>query len=237
MITAVLLIAGSVAAFAQQQVSGTVKDMAGQPVIGAAVFVQGTTVGASTDMDGKFSISVPTNSTLMVSCIGYTTVEVKLAPGQTEINVVLAENTEFLEEAVAVGYGTITKKSLSTAISTVDGDKIANMPNSTMAQALVGMSSGITLQQINGEPGSAPAIRIRGAGSINSGNDPLYVIDGYPTTDAELFNNLNPNDIADIQIMKDAASSAIYGSKAGNGVIIITTKSGQAGKAKVNFST
>lgn len=235
--TAVLLIAGSVAAFAQQQVSGTVKDMAGQPVIGAAVFVQGTTVGASTDMDGKFSISVPTNSTLMVSCIGYTTVEVKLAPGQTEINVVLAENTEFLEEAVAVGYGTITKKSLSTAISTVDGDKIANMPNSTMAQALVGMSSGITLQQINGEPGSAPAIRIRGAGSINSGNDPLYVIDGYPTTDAELFNNLNPIDIADIQIMKDAASSAIYGSKAGNGVIIITTKSGQAGKAKVNFST
>lgn len=99
------------------------------------------------------------------------------------------------------------------------------------------MSSGISLQQVSGEPGAAPAIRIRGAGSINSGNDPLFVIDGYPTTDADLFNNINPSDIADIQILKDAASSAIYGSKAGNGVIIVTTKQGQSGKAKVNFST
>lgn len=234
--TALFLFVGMVTVFAQSQIKGTVKDMAGQPIIGAAVFVQGTQVGASTDIDGKFTLSVPTNATVVVSCIGYTTVEVQIAPNQTTLDVVLAENTEFLEEAVAVGYGTITKKSLSTAISTVDGDKIANMPNSTMAQALVGMTSGVTLQQINGEPGAAPAIRIRGAGSINSGNDPLYVIDGYPTTDAELFNNLNPTDIADIQIMKDAASSAIYGSKAGNGVILITTKSGQEGKAKVAFS-
>lgn len=111
------------------------------------------------------------------------------------------------------------------------------MPTSNVAQSLVGMSSGITLQQVNGEPGAAPAIRIRGAGSINSGNDPLYVIDGYPTTDSELFNSISPTDIDDIQILKDAASSAIYGSKAGNGVIIVTTKSGRTGKSRVSFST
>lgn len=111
------------------------------------------------------------------------------------------------------------------------------MPTSNLSQSLSGMSSGITIQQTSGDPGEAPAIRIRGAGSINSGNDPLFVIDGYPTTDADLFNNINPADIADIQILKDAASSSIYGSKAGNGVIIVTTKQGEAGKAKVNFST
>ena len=138
---------------------------------------------------------------------------------------------------MVVGYGAIQKRSVSTAISTVKGGKISEMPTSNISQSLVGMSSGITLQQISGEPGAAPAIRVRGAGSINSGNDPLFVIDGYPTTDAELFNNINPADIADIQILKDAASSAIYGSKAGNGVIIVTTKQGQTGKPKVSFST
>lgn len=111
------------------------------------------------------------------------------------------------------------------------------MPTSNVTQSLSGLSAGISLQQTSGEPGAAPSIRIRGAGSINSGNDPLYVIDGYPTTDAELFNNLNPSDIDDIQILKDAASSAIYGSKAGNGVIIVTTKRGKAGKPTVSLST
>lgn len=122
-------------------------------------------------------------------------------------------------------------------MSTVKGSNIAEMPTSNITQSLSGLSSGITLQQTSGEPGAAPSIRIRGAGSINSGNDPLYVIDGYPTTDSELFNNINPSDIEDIQILKDAASSAIYGSKAGNGVIIVTTKKGKAGKPTVNFST
>ena len=235
-IAAIHLFLGSVSAFAQQQILGTVKDASGEPVVGAAVFVQGTTVGVSTDVNGQFAISVPANSTLVVSCIGYEDAAFRISSGQSRLDVVLEENAEFLDEAVAVGYGSITKRSLSTAISTVKGSKIVDMPNSTMAQALAGMSSGITLQQVDGSPGSAPAIRIRGNGSINSGNDPLYVIDGYPTTDAQLFNNLNPIDIEDIQIMKDAASSAIYGSKAGNGVIIITTKSGKAGKPKVNFS-
>lgn len=227
-----LLLTGEVL-HAQPVAGGKVLDANGEPVVGASVFVPGTTNGVVTDVNGNFSIRVAPGTTLEVSCIGYVTQRVAAAPG---LSVTLQDDSLLLEEAVAVGYGSITKRSVSTAISTVKGNKIADMPNSTMAQALAGMSSGITLQQVNGSPGSAPAIRIRGNGSINSGNDPLYVIDGYPTTDSQLFNNLNPIDIEDIQIMKDAASSAIYGSKAGNGVIIITTKNGKAGKPKVSFS-
>ena len=233
-LAALVLLLGTVSAFAQQQISGTVKDQAGEPIIGASVVVPGTTNGVVTDINGRFAIRVTPGTALEVSCIGYVTQRVAAA---SNLDIVLQDDSLLLEEAVAVGYGSITKRSVSTAISTVKGNKIADMPNSTMAQSLAGMSSGITLQQVNGAPGAAPAIRIRGNGSVNSGNDPLYVIDGYPTTDAQLFNNLNPIDIEDIQIMKDAASSAIYGSKAGNGVIIITTKSGKAGKPKVNFST
>lgn len=235
-LTSLLVFLSCAVSFAQQKVSGVVKDASGQPVVGAGVVIKGTSNGTSTAMDGTYSISVPANSVLVFSCIGYADYEVKVTSGTGNVSPVLAEDTQLLEEAVAVGYGSITKRSLSTAISTVKGDKIAEIPASTIAQTLAGMSSGITLQQISGEPGTAPAIRIRGAGSINSGNDPLYVIDGYPTADAELFNNLNPIDIADIQIMKDAASSAIYGSKAGNGVIIVTTKHGKEGKPTINFS-
>ena len=233
-LTACLALLVSGGAYAQSVSTGKVVDASGEPIIGASVVVPGTTNGVITDINGNFSIRVAQGTALEVSCIGYVTQRVTAGPN---LNIVLQDDSLLLEEAVAVGYGSITKRSVSTAISTVKGNKIADMPNSTMAQSLAGMSSGVTLQQVNGEPGAAPAIRIRGNGSVNSGNDPLYVIDGYPTTDAQLFNNLNPIDIEDIQIMKDAASSAIYGSKAGNGVIIITTKQGKAGKPKVNFST
>ena len=198
-LAALVLLLGTVSAFAQQQISGTVKDQAGEPIIGASVVVPGTTNGVVTDINGRFSIRVTPGTALEVSCIGYVTQRVAAA---SNLDIVLQDDSLLLEEAVAVGYGSITKRSVSTAISTVKGNKIAEMPNSTMAQSLAGMSSGITLQQVNGAPGAAPAIRIRGNGSVNSGNDPLYVIDGYPTTDAQLFNNLNPIDIEDIQIMK-----------------------------------
>ncbi len=231
-LSAVVALLAGTEAFAQVS-AGKVVDRNGEAVIGAAVFVPGTNTGATTDVDGKFSLNVAEGTLIEVSCIGYKSTTVKAA---ANMSVVLEEDALMLEETVVVGYGAITKKSLSTAISTVQGEKIADLPTSTMAQALVGMASGITFQQINGQPGTAPAIRIRGAGSVNSGNDPLYVIDGYPTTDSQLFNNLNPQDVADIQILKDAAASAIYGSKAGNGVIIVTTKQGKTGAPKVNFS-
>lgn len=229
---------GGSLAFAQTQipVTGKVSDRNGQAIIGAAVMEKGSdTNGTVTDIDGKFTITVPSDAILHFSSIGYSDLNEPVG-GRTVIDVVLSENMELLDEIVVVGYGSITKRSVSTAISTVKGEKIAEMPTSNLAQSLVGMSAGITLQQIDGAPGSAPAIRIRGAGSINSGNDPLFVIDGYPTTDSELFNNLNPSDIENIQIMKDAASSAIYGSKAGNGVILITTRQGREGRPKVSFS-
>lgn len=234
--TTVFFVFSVIGAHAQSVVTGSVKDGSGEPIIGATIMEKGTSNGGVTDLDGNFSIKVGDHATLVVSYVGYERQEVSVA-GKSTVNIVLTESDRTIDEVVVVGYGAIAKRSVSTAISTVKGDRIAGMPTSNVAQSLVGMSSGITLQQVNGEPGAAPAIRIRGAGSINSGNDPLYVIDGYPTTDSELFNSISPTDIDDIQILKDAASSAIYGSKAGNGVIIVTTKSGRTGKSRVSFST
>lgn len=234
--TTVFFLFSVIGAHAQSVVTGSVKDGSGEPIIGATIMEKGTSNGGVTDLDGNFSIKVGDHATLVVSYVGYERQEVPVA-GKSTVNIVLTESDRTIDEVVVVGYGAIAKRSVSTAISTVKGDRIAGMPTSNVAQSLVGMSSGITLQQVNGEPGAAPAIRIRGAGSINSGNDPLYVIDGYPTTDSELFNSISPTDIDDIQILKDAASSAIYGSKAGNGVIIVTTKSGRTGKSRVSFST
>ncbi len=217
------------------KVTGVVKDKAGLPIIGATIVEKGTANGTVSDFDGNFSLQLNEQGTILISYIGYVAQEIKIDRNR-ELTIILEEDSKTLDEVVVVGYGAIQKRSVSTAISTVKGERISEMPTSNISQSLVGMSSGITLQQISGEPGAAPAIRVRGSGSINSGNDPLFVIDGYPTTDSELFNNINPADIADIQILKDAASSAIYGSKAGNGVIIVTTKQGQTGKAKVTFS-
>lgn len=236
LMTTVFFVFSVIGAHAQSVVTGSVKDGSGEPIIGATIMEKGTSNGGVTDLDGNFSIKVGDHATLVVSYVGYERQEVPVA-GKSTVNIVLTESGRTIDEVVVVGYGAIAKRSVSTAISTVKGDRIAGMPTSNVAQSLVGMSSGITLQQVNGEPGAAPAIRIRGAGSINSGNDPLYVIDGYPTTDSELFNSISPTDIDDIQILKDAASSAIYGSKAGNGVIIVTTKSGRTGKSRVSFST
>lgn len=236
LMTTVFFVFSVIGAHAQSVVTGSVKDGSGEPIIGATIMEKGTSNGGVTDLDGNFSIKVGDHATLVVSYVGYERQEVPVT-GKSTVNIVLTESDRTIDEVVVVGYGAIAKRSVSTAISTVKGDRIAGMPTSNVAQSLVGMSSGITLQQVNGEPGAAPAIRIRGAGSINSGNDPLYVIDGYPTTDSELFNSISPTDIDDIQILKDAASSAIYGSKAGNGVIIVTTKSGRTGKSRVSFST
>ncbi len=220
-------------------IKGTVKDVAGNPIIGASVTVEGTSAGTATGANGEWELRLttpPTSTILKINYLGYVAQTITVG-SRTTIDVVLEEDAMKMDDLVVIGYGTITKRSLSTAVSTVEGEQIANMPTSNIAQSLVGLSSGITFQQISGQPGSAPAIRIRGAGSINSGNDPLYVIDGMPTTDSELFTNLNPSDVEDIQILKDAASSAIYGSRAGNGVIIVTTKQGKAGKPQITVST
>ncbi|MBQ5477657.1 MAG: TonB-dependent receptor plug domain-containing protein, partial [Bacteroidaceae bacterium] len=226
------LLLTTVAAYAQKEIKGRVVDaITGDPLIGASVTVKNDTQGAATDLDGKFSLSVQKNFplTLHFDYVGYRDLDVEVYDNAESVEVRLEEISHFTDEVVVIGYGTQRRGDISTAISSVNGDQIVSLPTSTLTQALAGLSSGISLQQVSGAPGTAPAIRIRGAGSINSGNDPLYVIDGYPTTDSELFNSLNQNDIENIQILKDAASSAIYGSKAGNGVIIVTTKQGRLG--------
>jgi TonB-linked SusC/RagA family outer membrane protein len=228
---------GSTILAQEKTVRGLVADESGEPMIGVTVQIEGTSIGTVTDIDGNFMLKIPRpESEISFSFVGYNTQIVPVG-NREYINVTMLENVTMMEDLIVIGYGSVSKRSLSTAVSTVDGDKVANMPTSNLAQSLVGLSSGVTFQQISGQPGESPAIRIRGNGSINSGNDPLYVIDGYPTTSSADFANINPQDVESIQILKDAASSAIYGSRAGNGVIIVTTKSGQIGKPVIRLNS
>ena len=216
----------------QSVVSGTVKDSQGAPLSGVTVTIKGTATGTITDISGKFSLpGIPQNASVVFSFIGLATQEIVFT-GQPVINMVMSEEAIGLEEVVVVGYGTQSKAMVSTSISSINSEKLMSIPVTDPAQAMVGQIAGVRFQQASGEPGSAPYIRIRGNGSLTSSNSPLFVIDGYPTDDANLFNAILPNDIESIDVLKDAASAAIYGSRAGNGVIVVTTKSGKLGKTK-----
>ncbi|WP_168196303.1 TonB-dependent receptor [Echinicola soli] len=215
-------------------VSGTVTDENGQPIPGATIQVKGTTKGTVTDIEGSYTINAEDGDILIFSFIGYEKQSIEVAH-QTVIDVSLVPDMKALEEVVVVGYGTQSKHNIATAIATVTGESMADLPVTNPTQALVGQVSGVQLQQTNGAPGEAPVVRIRGNGSITSGNGPLYVIDGYPTNDANLINAIAPRDIESMDILKDAAAAAIYGSRAGNGVIIVTTKKGKSGKTRFTF--
>lgn len=217
-------------------VSGRVLQPDGQPLPGVTIVVKGTTTGTSTDADGRFTLTVPPGTTLVISSVGFVRQELAVSEASAALIITLAEDNQVLKEVVVVGYGTQSKRTVTTAISSVKGEQIANLPVTNPTQALVGQVSGVQLQQTSGAPGEAPTVRIRGAGSITSGNSPLYVIDGYPTNDGTLFNALSPQDIESIDILKDAASAAIYGSRAGNGVIIVTTKRGRSGKTTFSLN-
>ncbi|WP_324670735.1 TonB-dependent receptor [Hymenobacter sp. GOD-10R] len=231
-----LLSTANVSAKRDFPVSGRVMQSNGQPLPGVTVVVKGTTTVTSTDADGRFTLNVPPGSTLVISSVGFIRQEVPVTEASTALSIRLSEDTQALKEVVVVGYGTQSKRTVTTAISSVKGDQVANLPVTNPTQALVGQVSGVQLQQTSGAPGDPPAIRIRGAGSITSGNSPLYVIDGYPTNDGNLFNAISPQDIESIDILKDAASAAIYGSRAGNGVIIVTTKRGKSGKTTFSLN-
>ncbi|MDO5000283.1 MAG: TonB-dependent receptor plug domain-containing protein, partial [Bacteroidales bacterium] len=228
------------AAAAQQargMVSGQVLDAKGEPVIGAGVYVKGRqNTGVITDVDGRFSIQAPAGSVLTVSCLGYLDQDVTVSNSATPVRVVLEEDAIMLQEAVSVGYGNLPKRSLTTAVSTVKTDKIEKMPVGTLGESLYGQLPGLYIVQGDGQPGSNVSMRIRGTGSLTASSDPLFVIDGFPTNDASFFSNLSAEDIENITVLKDAASAAIYGSRAGNGVVMITTKRGQKGAPKVSFS-
>jgi TonB-dependent SusC/RagA subfamily outer membrane receptor len=201
-----------------QTVTGKVTDAVG-PLPGANVIVKGTTNGTQTDFDGNYTINnVPGNATLVFSYLGYKTMEVAVN-GQSTVNASLEEDAAALEEVVVTGYGTQSKRDVTGAVTTVDAEQLLAVPATTFAQQLQGRAAGIGIVN-DATPGGEATVRIRGFGTIGN-NDPLYIIDGVPSKSQA---NLNPNDIESLQVLKDASAASIYGSRAANGVIIITTK-------------
>ena len=237
---------------AVKKVHGVVKDVNGEPIIGANVVVKGNpSNGTITDLNGNFDLSVTSNTTLQVSYIGYNTQELFVGK-KTDFNIVLKEDTELLDEVVVVGYGTMKKKDLTGAVASVKMDDAPVGTVSTISHALAGKAAGLQVNTISAQPGSGSTFRIRGAASVNAGNDPLIIIDGFPVSPTDdskiqtgkydsgssdnILASINPNDIESIEVLKDASSTAIYGARAGNGVIIITTKKGKTGAPKVTYS-
>ena len=233
---AVLVIAlTSAIALQAQTVTGTVKDGTGEPVIGAFVLVQGTTTGASTDIDGHYEVNVADASTAVLefSMIGLETV-VTPVNGRAVIDVVLADDTNFLDEVVVVGYATVKRRDLLGSVSSVGADKIAEQPVTTVSQALSGKMAGVSVVTTEGDPDADIKIRVRGGGSITQDNSPLYIVDGFPV---ESINDISSSEIQSIDVLKDAFSTAIYGSRGANGVVIVTTKGGEKGrKVSVNLN-
>ncbi|RKR80317.1 TonB-linked SusC/RagA family outer membrane protein [Mucilaginibacter gracilis] len=218
-------------------VSGKVTDSKGLSLPGVSVAIKGTQQGTTSDGNGDYTIKVPNTSAILVfTFIGMVTQEVAVN-NRTIINVVLADEAHVLTDVVVVGYGTQSRATVTAAIAKVDGKSIASQPVSTPGEALAGLAAGVQVQSDQGsKPGAAPTIRVRGISSLSSSNDPLYVVDGYPLESASNFNLINPGDIESIEVLKDAASAAIYGSRAANGVVIVTTKRGKAGKTTFSVS-
>jgi TonB-linked SusC/RagA family outer membrane protein len=237
-----LLILGllfSLQLFAQNKtVSGRVTDADRRPIIGASVNVKGSTTGAITDGNGDFRITAPASGTLVITSIGYAPVEVSVSSNDFNVSLTTASNT--LNEVVVVGYGQSTKKDLSASIVKVKGSDVANTPVPNFNQALQGRAAGVFVESNNGKVGEGVKVRIRGQGSINASNAPLYVVDGIPINTGSISGNsltdINFNDVESFDVLKDAAATAIYGSRAANGVILITTKKGKSGKPKFNVN-
>lgn len=221
-------------------VKGTVKDNIGEPVIGASVVQKSTSNGIVTGIDGNFTLSIPSNSTIVVSFIGYKTQEI-LITGKKQINVIMTEDTEILDEVVVVGYGQMKRSDLTGSVVSVNDVAIKKSVPTSIDQALQGRAAGVQIQANSGTPGASTAIRIRGINSLNATNQPIFVIDGVvidTATDDETGNplsNINPSDIVSMDVLKDASATAIYGSRASNGVIMITTKRGQTGEAAITY--
>ncbi len=225
-----VLLAGTASAWAQQMtVNGVVSDTSGEPLIGVSVQEKGAKTGASTDLDGKFQIKVAEGSTLIISYVGYKTQELKAQP---QMNITMTEDNELLSEVVVVGYGVQKKSVVTAAISKVSADEISSTAPVRMDNALKGLASGVNVTSSSGQPGAAARVRVRGIGTINN-SDPLYIVDGMPIEGG--LDYLNPNDIQSIEVLKDAASGAVYGARAANGVILVTTRQGAVGKTKVNY--
>ena len=222
-------------AFAQgKNVTGTVTDPNGEPLIGVSVQVKGAKQGAITDFDGNFKLAnVPQGSTLVFSYIGYVTEEARVGAGNAPLKITLREDARSLEEVVVIGYGSVKKKDITGSVATVDADALVAVPVASAVEALQGKLAGVQITTTEGSPDAEMKIRVRGGGSITQSNDPLYIVDGFPVDN---ISDIPTTDIEDITVLKDASSTAIYGSRGANGVIIVTTKSGQEGKINVNYN-
>lgn len=237
-------------AYGQSQVSGTVTDQQNQPLPGVNVLVKGSTQGTTTDASGKYQVEVPNNDAVLTfSFIGFTSQE-KSVGNQTVVNVTMVEDIQSLQEVVVVGYGTVKKSDLTGSISSIKADAFKDMPVTSVDQALQARAPGVNVTQASSAPGGGLSVRIRGANSLISGSEPLYVIDGLPIyPDNAAFGtggdrragnalaSLNPNDIESIEVLKDASATSIYGSRGANGVVLITTKRGKDGQAVVNLES
>lgn len=213
-------------------IKGTITDGT-DPLIGVTIRADGISLGTVTDQDGNFSITIPTKSvSIIISYVGYVTQKVNLRKDDI-YNIILKENEKLLDEVVVVGYNTVKKRDLTTSVVSVSTDDISERPIANAAQAIQGKAAGVQVIQPSGKPGAGLSIRVRGATSVNADNEPLYIVDGIPSDD---INNLNPDDIENMQILKDASSAAIYGARAANGVVLISTKRGKSGKISVKLS-
>ena len=216
-----------------KEITGVIKDAKGNGIPGATVKLRGTSGAVTTDANGKFTIKVPNKQvTLQISSVGYGSQEI-LVGDNTSITVSLEAETKKLEEVVVIGYGTVKKKDLTGSVSSISKDQMnIGGVTSNAAQAIQGRAAGVQVSQTNAAPGGETVIRIRGGNSIKSTNEPLYVVDGFISSSGK---DINPNDIEDIQILKDASATAIYGARGANGVVMITTKRGKKGKAVVQY--
>ena len=215
-------------------ISGTIVDEKGETIIGASVAVQGTTLGTITNADGEYSLAnVPENSQITISFIGYQSISLP-ANAKALGKIVMKEDNELLDEVVVVGYGTQSKARVTGSIASIKKEQIKDMPVTSFEQAIAGQMPGVQVMQQSGTPGSGSSIKVRGASSITAGTNPLIVIDGFPMTTSNTATLLNPEDIESIEVLKDASSAAIYGSRGANGVIVVTTKKGKEGKTNIN---
>lgn len=231
-----------------KKITGKVTDEKNEPIIGANVVVKGSTTGTITDMDGNFTLEVPDQATLLVSYIGYTPKEVAVK-NQNNLSIMMIEDSKTIDEVVVIGYGSVKKSNLTGAVSSVKTTEIQQTPMTSIDQGLVGRASGVQVTQTSGMPGAVASIRVRGSSSLQGGNEPLYVIDGFPVysgtgfgstggnTQISGLSTVNPSDIESIEILKDTSATAIYGARAANGVVLITTKSGKKGRDIITFES
>ncbi|HQI43664.1 MAG TPA: SusC/RagA family TonB-linked outer membrane protein, partial [Dysgonamonadaceae bacterium] len=217
----------------ERTIRGVVKDTSGEPVIGANVRVKNTTIGTATDINGNYTLVVPASAnTLVATYIGMKEVEVPITGNVVDIT--MEEDVSNLDEVVVIGYGTMRKRDLTGSVSSVNAETLAAVPVASALEAITGKMAGVQVITTEGSPDAEMRIRVRGGGSITQSNDPLFIVDGFPVS---TISDIPPTDIESIDVLKDASSTAIYGSRGANGVVIVTTKSGQAGKLRLSYNT